>query len=93
MNIDFYIENIIKAEQKLAECKAYEEHRKNGDITEAVLVCHPKVANVIRNAIYKAGIKKIPMLITSLAEEDKVYMITDKDVIEEVRKNVERGFE
>lgn len=79
------IENIVKETQKLNELKLYEEHRANDDITEAVLVCCPKVANILQNAIYENNLKDIPIISTPLAEEDKVYMVTDKEVIKRAR--------
>lgn len=85
MDINSFVEDIVKATQKISELKTYEEHRANGDITEAVLICHPKVTNVLKMAIHKNNLKDIPIISTPLAEEDKVYMCTDKEFVKNAR--------
>lgn len=85
MDINSFTEDIVKAEQKLSELKAYEEHRANDDITEAVLICHPKVTNILKKAIHENNLKDIPIISTPLAEKDKTYMVTDKEFIKNVR--------
>lgn len=85
MGINSFVEDIVKETQKLSELKTYEEHRANGDITEAVLICHPKVTNVLKKAIHENNLKDIPIIITPLAEEDKIYMCTDREAIKNAR--------
>jgi len=89
MDINSFIEDIVKAEQKLSELKAYEEHRANEDITEAVLICHPKVTNALKMAIHENNLKDIPIISTPLSEEDKIYMVTDKEFIKNARMMME----
>lgn len=90
MDINSFVEDIVKAEQKLSELKAYEEHRANDDITEAVLICHPKVTNSLKRAIHENNLKDIPIISTSLAEKDKIYMVTDKEFIKNARMMMEQ---
>lgn len=85
MDINSFIEEIVKAEQKLNELKIYEEHRASNDITEAVLICHPKVTNILKRAIHENKLKNIPIISTPLAEEDKIYMATDNEFIKNAR--------
>lgn len=85
MEINSLVEDIVKATQKLSELKTYEEHRANEDITEAVLVCSPKVTNVLKMAIHKNNLKDIQIISTPLVEEDKIYMLTDKEAIKKAR--------
>lgn len=73
------VDDIIKAHQKLEEMRIFNEWRKNGDISEAVLICSPKVADTIRQALYETEFKDIPIFITQLAEDDKIYMSTNKE--------------
>ena len=89
MDINSFIEDIVNAEQKLNELKAYEEHIANGDITEAVLICHPKVANILKRVIHENNLKDITIISTTLAEEDKTYMVTDKEFIKNARMLME----
>lgn len=89
MDTDSFIAEIVKAEQKLKEIEVYKEHRANGDITEAVLICHPKVTDILKRAIHENNLKDIPIISTSLAEEDKTYMVTDKEFIKNVRMMME----
>lgn len=85
MDINNLVESIVKAEKKLKELQVYEEHRENGDITEPVLICHPKVKHILEETIYNNGLKHFPIIATALAEEDKVYMVTDKEFIKNAR--------
>lgn len=89
MYINSLIEDIVKAELKLNELKLYEEHRANDDITEAVLICHPKVTNVLKMAIHENNLKDIPIISIPLAEEDKIYMCTDKEFVKNARMMME----
>lgn len=89
MDINSFIEDIVNAEQMFNELKAYEEHRANGDITEAVLICHPKVANILKRVIHENNLKDITIISTTLAEEDKTYMVTDKEFIKNARMMME----
>lgn len=89
MDIKNMIDEICKAEKRLNEIKAYEEHKTNGDITEAVLLCHPKVADILKKAIYENDLKDIPIIATPLADEDKIYMVTDKEFIKNARMMME----
>lgn len=85
MDKNISVEDIVKAAQKLSELKTYEEHRANGDITEAVLVCSPKVTNALKMAIHENNLKDIPIISTPLVEADKIYMLTDKEAIKNAR--------
>ena len=89
MDINSFIEDIVNAEQKLNELKAYEEHIANGDITEAVLICNTKVENILKRVIHENNLKDITIISTTLAEEDKTYMVTDKEFIKNARMLME----
>lgn len=86
---DTIVSSIVRTNEKLEELKAYEENRANGNITEAVLVCHPTVKHILKKCLFENKLKNIPIIATLLAEEDKIYMVTDKEVIEKVRRNSE----
>lgn len=88
---DFSIEDIVKAKQRLEEMCLFEEKRKEGAITEAVLVCNPSVKHILKKALYENNIKDIPILAVPYAEENNLYMITDKEVIENIRKSLKEG--
>lgn len=88
MNDFFSIEDIVKAKQKLEGMCLFEEKRKDGSITEAVLICSPSVKHTLKKALYENNIKDIPILAVPYAEEDKLYMVTDKDFIDNVRKSL-----
>lgn len=89
-SITTMIDNIVKAQQKLNELNIYNEHKAKGDITEAVLMCTPKVANALKAAIFENKLKEIPIIVTRLAEEDKIYMVTDKEFIKNAREMFEK---
>ena len=48
-------------------------------------MCHPKVTNVLKKAIHENNLKDIPIISTPLAEEDKIYMCTDREAIKNAR--------
>lgn len=81
MDVNSFIEDIVKAN----ELKAYEEHRANSDITEAVLICNPRVADILKKAIYDNKLKDIVIITTPLAEKDKIYMVKNEEFIKNAR--------
>lgn len=83
MNKNSLVEDLIKAEQKLSELKADE------DITEVVLICNPKVTDILKRAIHENNLKDILIIPSRLVEKDKVYMVTEKEFIKNVRKMME----
>lgn len=82
----FDINDIVKAQNKLRELEILKEQKANGNITEAVLVCHPKVANALKEAIFNNQLKNISIIKTPLVEEKQIYMSTDKEFIKNARE-------
>lgn len=63
------------------------EKTKDGVIQEAVLLCHPTVANAIKNALLPFNIN-IDIIVSSSIKDDCVYTIVDKDIIDNYRKMI-----
>lgn len=78
------VESLVKAEEELK----YKELRDQGIISDVVLVMSPEHKGVIEQALYSAGIKKIPIIYVDYVEIDKAYAITDKELVENIKKNL-----
>lgn len=74
-------EMAYKAEMERCEKDMYNIYRQDGTISEFVLVAHPKLRGNLENALYALGLDKIPILYTKCCERNKVYAVTDKDVV------------
>lgn len=78
------IESLVKAEEELK----YIELRNKGIISDVVLVMNSGHKGVIEQALYSAGIKKIPIIYVDYVEMDKAYAITDKHLVENIKNNL-----
>lgn len=78
------VESLVKAEEELK----YIELRSKGIISDVVLVMNPGHKGVIEQALYSAGIKKIPIIYVDYVELDKAYAITDKHLVENIKKSL-----
>jgi len=66
--------------KELGEKIAFQEAKDQNRIQEAILIMNPKHMKVIANS----GLK-IQVLWSECCEEDKAYMITDKDICDNMR--------
>ena len=78
------IDSLVKAEEELK----YIELRNKGIISDVVLVMNSGHKGVIEQALYSAGIKKIPIIYVDYVELDKAYAITDKHLVENIKNNL-----
>ena len=78
------IDTLVKAEEELK----YKELRNKGIISDMVLVLNSEHKGVIEQALYSAGIKKIPIIYVDYVELDKAYAITDKNMVENIKNNL-----
>ena len=72
------LDSLFKAEEEIR----YKDLRNRGIISDAALVMNPEHKGVIEQALYSAGIKKIPIIYSDYVELDKAYAITDKNLVE-----------
>ena len=70
------------------EKKLIEEAKEKGQISEAVLLMNPKHKGQMGEFLYVSGLK-IPVIWHRYVEEDKAYMITDKEIAKNVREMYE----
>lgn len=85
MDTNSFIEAFIKAKQKLSELKTDE------DITEVVLICNPKVTDILERAIHEKNLKNIQIIPHPWIEKDKVCMVTDKEYIKNIRMMMDKN--
>ena len=77
-------EKLVKVEEELR----YKDLRSKGIISDMVLVMNSEHKGVIEQALYSAGIKKIPIIYVDYVEIDKAYAITDKHLVENIKNNL-----
>lgn len=64
----------------------FQDAKKQGKIDEIILIANPKHEGILSDALYQIT-GRIDVLWSSVCEEDKLYMITDKEVIKNIREN------
>lgn len=62
--------------------------RSRGIISDMVLVINSEHKGDIEQALYSAGIKKIPIIYSDCVEHDKMYAVTDKNMVESIKKKM-----
>lgn len=62
------------------------ELREHGIIGNVVLFVHPKHRGIIEEALFRAGIRRIPVIYTNFVEETNLIASTDKDLVENCKK-------
>ena len=82
------VEDIIEQAMKLEEMNKIIDLKAQGIITDACLICHMSHKGIIENALYQAGIKKIPIVYSPYIEDDKILMVTDKELVENIKKSI-----
>jgi hypothetical protein len=73
------IEKIIEKLDELEEQKKMQEMKEAKMIEEAVFIMHPKQKWIVKIL----GIKYV--IFSHACEEDKIYLITDKDLAQTIR--------
>ena len=82
------IYKMIERAKETADKMRIAELKKAGVIVDACLVCHPQTKLILCEALHRAGVKKIPIVCDSYCEEDKLYMITDRDLVEQIKHSL-----
>lgn len=83
-----FINYITNRLVELEEQKKIQELKDAGFIVDAVLICNPKHKGVLYGALHEMGIKKIPIVWEKCVEDDKLYMVTDKDLVENIKQSI-----
>lgn len=73
------IEEMVKEINRLEEKKKMEEMKEAKMIKEAVVIMHPKQKKIV------AGLGMKYVTFSEACEEDKIYLITDEDLAQEIR--------
>ena len=83
-NIDDLYKELMDAQERLQ----FQTLRQRGIITNMVLFLNPKHKAVMEEALYEAGIQKIPIIYSAYIEEDKMYCSTDVDFVDAVKRSL-----
>lgn len=82
---DIVTEKMVEAYEK----RLFEDYKATEQVSEAVLLMNPKHKGQMGEFAYASGLK-IPVIYAKCVEEDKAYMITDKELAKDVREMYER---
>ena len=82
------IDMVCKIQIDEEKKKLFEEAKEKGQISEAVLVMNPKHKGQMGEFLYVSGLR-VPVIYGKYVEEDKAYMITDKEMAKNAREMYE----
>lgn len=82
MNFDDVLKKIVEAEEQLH----YQELRERGIIADGALIVNRKHMGVLEDALFEAGIKRIPIIYTDYIEDDIVLFVTDPYVLRNIKE-------
>lgn len=84
MNFDDVLKKIVEAEEQLH----YQELRQRGIIADGALIMNRKHMGVLEDALFKAGIKRIPTIYADYIEDDKILFVTDPYVLRIIKETL-----
>lgn len=73
---------------ELEEKKHIQELKDKGIIADVCLIINSKHKRTVFNALNEMGIERIPIVWSDYVEEDKMYMVTDKETVEHIRQSL-----
>ena len=79
-------DDILKKMQEEKEQQNFQDVKEQGRIDEVILIANPKHKGILSDALYQIT-GRVDVVWSSVCEEDKLYMITDKETNENIRKN------
>ena len=80
-----YFDIVTKKMVEAYEERLFEDYKATEQVSEAVLVMNPKHKGQMGEFLYVSGLK-VPVIYGKYVEEDKAYMITDKEIAKNVRE-------
>lgn len=80
-----WFDNILEKMREENDKRIYQDVKDQGRIDEAILIAHPKHKDILGDALYQIT-GRIDVVWSSVCEEDKLYMITDKETIKNIRE-------
>ena len=86
------INEMIKKMNDLHEQQLVNDFKQKGIIVDACLICSPKIGNDIKKVLHKNKIQ-IPIVIEKYCEDDKMYMVTDKEIVENIKESLKWTYE
>ena len=83
-DIDYFDETMDRL-MAASEKAFFEQLKCAGQVSEAVLLMNPKHKGQMGEFLYVSGLM-IPVIYAKCVEEDKAYMITDKELARNIRE-------
>ena len=83
-----YFDEITERLMAASEKAFFEQLKCTGQVSETVLLMNPKHKDQMGEFLYVSGLI-VPVIYAKCVEEDKAYMITDKELAENVREMYE----
>lgn len=78
------IEEVSNYYQKMIDSSIFQDMKEKGQIKTATLIAHPKHKKII----VECGLD-IDIIFSDICPEDKIYMVNDPDMKEEIKRNRE----
>ena len=85
-----YFDIVAEKMVEVYEKRIFEDYKATEQVSEAVLVMNPKHKGQMGEFLYVSGLK-IPIIWHRYVEEDKVYMVTDKELAKNIREAYEQN--
>lgn len=83
---DDKFDKILSQMSKNIEQKIFQDVKDQDKIDEVILIANLKHKGILADALYQIT-GRVDVVWSSVCEEDKLYMITDKEVIKNIREN------
>lgn len=88
MNHSQEMQAMLDQLKRMNEYAHFYDLRARGVISDIVLVINSDHKGIIEQALYSAGIKRIPIIYSDCVKPDRAYGITDKYMVEKIKKNM-----
>lgn len=84
-----YFDIVAEKMVEVREKRLFEDYKAAEQVSEAVLLMNPKHKDQMGEFLHVSGLK-VPVIYGKYVEEDKAYMINDKDMAKIARETYER---
>ena len=81
-NMEDIVNRLYEQQMQLNEKIAFESAKENGQITEPVLICNKEIKHQLESLLPN----RFCILAADVCEKDKIYMVTDKEAINNIRQ-------
>lgn len=79
-------DDILEKMQEENDKRSFQDAKDQSKIDEVILIANPKHKGILSDVLYQIT-GRIDVIWASVCEEDKLYMITDKETIKNIRES------